>query len=92
MRKGDQDVRIVLLKDWDAQGFVFYTNQHSRKGMQIAAQPYATLMFYWQALTTQIRISGVLSRVSDEEANAYWCTRPLQSRIGAWASQQSEVT
>jgi pyridoxamine 5'-phosphate oxidase len=88
---GRPDVRIVLLKDWDVQGFVFYTNQQSRKGLQIAAQPYATLMFYWQALTTQIRISGTLSTVSDEEADAYWYTRPLQSRIGAWASQQSEV-
>lgn len=89
--EGRPDVRIVLLKDWDAAGFVFYTNQHSRKGQHIAAQPYATLMFYWQALAIQVRISGLLSVVDDAEADAYWQTRPLESRIGAWASQQSET-
>jgi len=87
---GKPSSRMVLLKDYDADGFVFYTNLESRKGKQLEANPHAALCFYWEALSKQVRIEGVVSPVSVEEADAYFSSRPLQSRIGAWASRQSQ--
>lgn len=86
---GAPDVRMVLLKGVDARGFVFYTNMESSKGGQLAANPRAALCFHWKSVNRQIRVRGKVERVSDEEADAYFATRPKTSRIGAWASQQS---
>src|SRR5258708_4656921 len=83
--------RIVLLKDFDERGFVYYTNYDSQKGQEADANPRAALVFYWPSLDRQIRINGELTRVSSEESDAYFATRPLDSRLGAWASQQSSV-
>ncbi|MEY3218901.1 MAG: hypothetical protein RIT27_258 [Pseudomonadota bacterium] len=88
--QGKPSARIILLKDADAQGFVFYTNQQSRKSDDLTANPHAALLFYWEGLKTQVRVEGAVEIVSDAEADAYWRTRPLESRIGAWASQQSQ--
>lgn len=87
---GQPSVRTVLLKAVENGGFVFYTNKNSRKSAQLGANPRAALTFYWQTLKQQVHIEGSVTHVSDEAADAYWQTRPLQSRIGAWASQQSE--
>ncbi len=87
---GLPDARMVLLKDFDAAGFVFYTNTHSAKGRQLAAAPKAALLFHWKSLRRQIRIRGEVSRVSDDEADAYFASRARQSQIGAWASDQSQ--
>jgi pyridoxamine 5'-phosphate oxidase len=86
---GMPDVRTVLLKDVDARGFVFYTNTESRKGRELAANPRAALLFYWKSLNRQVRIRGHVERVTPEEADAYFATRPKGAQIGAWASQQS---
>lgn len=86
---GLPDVRMVLLKDADAQGFVFYSNQGSNKGMQLAAHPKAALLFHWKSLRRQVRIRGTVSVVSDAEADAYWATRARPAQLGAWASEQS---
>ncbi|MBK1622752.1 pyridoxamine 5'-phosphate oxidase [Afifella marina] len=86
---GLPDVRMVLLKSWDERGFVFYTNLESRKGEQLAANPKAAMCFHWKSLARQIRIRGNVEAVSDEEADAYYDSRPRMSRIGAWASRQS---
>jgi pyridoxamine 5'-phosphate oxidase len=82
-------VRILLLKGWDDQGFVFYTNRESSKGLALAAHPLAALCFYWKTLGRQIRIDGSVERVSDAESDDYYNSRPIGSRIGAWASRQS---
>lgn len=82
--------RTVLLKAWDEDGFVFYTNLDSRKSVEIKQNPQAALLFYWKTLHRQIRIEGGLTLVSDAQADAYYATRPRQSRIGAWASAQSQ--
>jgi pyridoxamine 5'-phosphate oxidase len=82
--------RIVLLKGADARGFVFFTNYQSRKGLDLAAHPVAALTFLWKELERQVRIEGAVEKVSAEESRAYYDTRPLGSRIGAWASPQSE--
>lgn len=82
--------RIVLLKGIDARGFVFFTNYASRKGRDLATHPSAALTFFWKELERQVRIEGTVERVSEEESRAYYDTRPLGSRIGAWASPQSE--
>jgi pyridoxamine 5'-phosphate oxidase len=83
-------VRIVLLKAFDERGFVFYTSYDGRKGRQIIAHPRASLCFYWAPLSIQVRIEGRVTKVSDEEADAYFATRERRSQIGAWASRQSE--
>ena len=82
-------IRTVLLKGADERGFVFYTNLQSRKGSQLASNPQAALCFYWEPLGRQVIVEGKVERVSDDEADAYWVTRPRQSQIGAWASAQS---
>jgi pyridoxamine 5'-phosphate oxidase len=89
--KGRPSARIVLLKGVDPRGFVFFTNYASRKGREIAANPQAALCFMWKELERQVRIEGRLEKVAGDESNAYYLTRPLGARIGAWASPQSEV-
>lgn len=86
---GRPAARVVLLKGFDASGFVFYTNYDSRKGLELAGNPRAALLFFWPELERQVRIEGSVQRVSAEESDAYYATRPLGSRIGAWASPQS---
>jgi pyridoxamine 5'-phosphate oxidase len=81
--------RIVLLKDWDAAGFVFYTNVESRKGDELAANPRAALLFHWKSLRRQVRIEGDVEQATEAEADAYYASRPRISRLGAWASIQS---
>lgn len=81
--------RMVLLKDFDEKGFVFYTNYESRKGQQILSHPKVALLFHWKSLRRQVRIEGEVEQVSAEEADAYFATRHRSSQIGAWASQQS---
>ena len=86
---GAPDVRMVLLKDVSADGFVFYSNAESRKGAQLSANQQAALMFHWKSLRRQVRISGKVETVSAAEADAYFATRAKDSQIGAWASDQS---
>ena len=86
---GQPTTRYVLLKDFDERGFVFYTNFESRKGRHILASPKVALNFYWRDLDVQIQIEGTAEPVSDEEADAYFATRPRDSQLGAWASRQS---
>ncbi|HEY0435892.1 MAG TPA: pyridoxamine 5'-phosphate oxidase [Phenylobacterium sp.] len=86
---GLPDVRMVLLKDADARGFVFYSNVESAKGRELAANPQAALLFHWKSLRRQVRVRGAVQRVSEAEADAYWATRARPAQLGAWASQQS---
>ena len=86
---GHPSVRMVLLKGHGPQGFVFYTNNHSRKGQEIAANPHVALLFHWKSLRRQIRIEGMLQPVSDVEADAYFHSRARDSQLGAVASDQS---
>lgn len=88
-KDGLPDVRMVLLKGFDIQGFVFYTNFESQKGVEILDSMKAAMCFHWKTLRRQVRIRGPVEIVSDEEADAYYATRPRGSRIGAWASKQS---
>ena len=83
--------RIVLVKGFDERGIVWYTNYDSRKGQQLAGNPFAALQFHWVELERVVRIEGVVERVSADESDAYFKSRPLDSRIGAWASPQSQV-
>ncbi len=87
--EGEPSVRMVLLKGHDASGFVFFTNRESRKGGELAANPRAALLFFWQPLRRQVRVEGAVELVSDAETAAYFATRPRGSQIAAWASPQS---
>ncbi len=87
---GKPSARMVLLKQVDHEGFVFYTNYNSAKAQQLDANPYAALVFYWAKLDRQVRIEGSISRTTREESLAYFATRPRESQIGAWASDQSK--
>ncbi len=86
---GRPSARVVLLKDFDDRGFVFFTNYESRKGRELLAHPFAALCFYWQPLEEQVRVEGRVEHVSDEEADAYFQSRARGSQVGAWASLQS---
>jgi pyridoxamine 5'-phosphate oxidase len=88
---GVPSARIVLLKDFDEQGFVFFTNYESEKGREIAANPRVSLLFFWKELERQVRINGTASKIAAEESDAYFNSRPAGSRIGALASPQSKV-
>jgi pyridoxamine 5'-phosphate oxidase len=86
---GLPDVRMVLLKEADTRGFVFYSNGESAKGRELAANPKAALLFHWKSLRRQVRIRGAVTPVTPEEADAYWATRARPAQLGAWASEQS---
>jgi pyridoxamine 5'-phosphate oxidase len=86
---GTPSARIVLLKDFDPSGFVFYTNKQGRKGGELLANPRAALLFHWKTLQRQVRIEGAVADVTDAEADAYYASRARISRLGAWASDQS---
>ena len=88
-KDGDPSVRMVLLKGHGRDGFVFYTNEDSNKGQDLAENPNAALLFHWKSLRRQVRIEGWVERVSDDLANAYFATRSRESQLGAWASDQS---
>jgi pyridoxamine 5'-phosphate oxidase len=90
-REGRPSVRAVLLKGMDAGGFVFYTNYESRKAREIAETGRASLLFYWRSLERQVRIDGAVERVSDAESDAYFATRPIESRWSVYASRQSAI-
>ena len=89
--EGRPSTRIVLVKGFDARGIVWYTNYHSRKGRELSAHPFAALQFHWVELERVVRIEGRVEKVSDAESDAYYASRPLDSRLGAWASPQSRV-
>lgn len=88
---GKPSARIVLLKAIKHNGFIFYSNYDSRKGQQIRDNPFVSLIFFWKELERQVRIEGGIRKISDEESDEYFSKRPLESRIGAWSSPQSEV-
>lgn len=88
---GRPSTRIVLIKGFDAQGVVWYTNYESRKGHELAGNAFAALQFHWVELERVVRIEGRVDKVSDDESDAYYRSRPLDSRLGAWASPQSQV-
>ena len=89
--EGRPSSRMVLLKEVDQKGFVFFTNYSSRKALELEANPYAALLFHWNILQRQVRIEGAIERISKEESNAYFQSRSRGSRIGAWASHQSQA-
>jgi pyridoxamine 5'-phosphate oxidase len=88
---GAPDARVVLLKAFDARGFVFYTNRNSPKGIELAANPRAALVFHWPVIKWQVRVMGAVELAADEESDAYFASRARGSQLGAWASHQSEV-
>lgn len=90
-KDGKPSARIVLLKDYDEKGFVFFTNYNSHKGKELAENPYVALTFFWKEIERQVRIEGKVEKVSAEESDAYFFSRPQGSRVGAWASEQSVV-
>ncbi|HAN37865.1 MAG TPA: pyridoxamine 5'-phosphate oxidase [Chitinophagaceae bacterium] len=89
--QGMPDARIVLLKSYDEDGFVFFTNYNSQKGAQLAANPKACMVFFWKELERQVRIQGAVQKIDAAASDAYYHSRPLGSRIGAWASNQSAI-
>ena len=89
--RGRPSARIVLIKGVDERGFVFFTNYESRKGLELAQNPHASLLFYWIELERQVRVEGAVVKTSDAESDTYFASRPVGSRIGAWASEQSKV-
>ncbi|MGA3243722.1 MAG: pyridoxamine 5'-phosphate oxidase [Bacteroidota bacterium] len=89
--EGKPSVRMVLLKGYDDRGFVFFTNYEGRKSSELLKNPNAALLFYWSELERQVRIEGTVEKTSRQESEEYFNTRPLESRLGAWASRQSEV-
>ena len=89
-KEGQPTARIVLLKSFDDQGFVFYTNYDSRKGHELAENPRVCLLFYWSPLWRQVRIEGSVAKVSEAESDEYFNSRPIGSKLGAWASDQSQ--
>ena len=89
--EGEPDVRVVLLRGFDATGFCFYSNYESAKGRELAANPRASLNFYWPELERQVRISGAVTRLSREQSATYFASRPRGHQLSAWASRQSEV-
>ena len=88
---GFPDARIVLLKGFSSEGFTFFTNYESQKGQELAQNPRACLVFFWKELERQVRITGVVSKISKEDSEAYFFSRPVGSQLGAWASRQSQV-
>jgi len=90
-RHGKPSSRIVLLKEYDESGFVFFTNYNSRKGKELKENPFASLLFYWAELHKQVRIEGKVNKISRKETEEYFNSRSFESRIGAWASDQSKV-
>lgn len=90
-RDGIPSARTILLKGFDERGFTFYTNYESQKGKELAENPNAALVFYWATFERQIRITGVINKISPEESEAYFKTRPMGARLGAWVSLQSQV-
>jgi pyridoxamine 5'-phosphate oxidase len=90
-RAGHSSARMVLLKDFDAHGFVFYTNYASRKGREIARNAHASLLFYWGPLERQVRVDGLVEKVTARESDEYFATRPRGSQLSAWASAQSKA-
>lgn len=89
--EGRPSSRIVLLKELDDEGFVFYTNYHGKKGRDLAVNPFASLTFFWVDLERQVRIEGKVAKVSGQESDKYFAVRPRGSQIGAWVSHQSEI-
>ena len=89
--QGYPEARIVLLKGFNENGFVFFTNYESRKGKSLLINPNASIVFFWKELERQVRIQGVVEKISEEESTAYFISRPVESKIGAWASPQSAV-
>lgn len=90
-RDGKPSARIVLLKDYDENGFVFFTNYESHKGKELADNPQACIVFFWKELERQVRVEGIVEKVSSEESDAYFFSRPAGSQVGAWASPQSKL-
>ena len=90
-KDGVPSVRMVLLKGVDKNGFIFYTNLNSQKGIELSENPNASMCFHWKSILRQIRISGTLTKVSDDVADSYYNSRAYESRIGAWASNQSSI-
>ena len=89
--EGRPSARVVLLKGYDERGFVFYTNYDSRKGRELASNPHAALVLFWPHLDRQVRVEGTVEKTSRDESDAYFQSRPLGARLGAWASEQSAV-
>lgn len=89
-REGMPSARVVLLRGFDEEGFTFFTNYDSRKGLDLAENPQACLLFYWAEIERQVRLEGLISKVSEEISDSYFATRPRESQIGAWVSPQSE--
>lgn len=90
-KEGKPSARMILLKNFDERGFVFYTNYKSHKGQELADNPQGAIVFWWAELERQVRIEGRVEKVSDQESDEYFLSRPLNSRLGAWVSEQSQV-